>query len=387
MICVGIDIAKNKHDIHIFNDQTGEILEEHLTILNNREGFNQLLTTLAQSDAAELLIGCEATGHYHFNLVKFLQTKGFSITIINPYDVKLFRDFKKRPKTKNDKIDAQMIAHIVSMNRGVAVQVVDEQIVDLRFLSRYRSKLITKQTAIKIEIHCIVDKLFPEYYTFFKSGMVPTAYKVLASFPSAQSIKEAHLTKLTNLLNKASRGRFDKQTAQELKALANDSVGVYNRSLAFELQELIEQLDFIQAKIKRAESEISSILDEIDSPILTIPGIGPILAAIILSEIGNINRFESAKKLTAYAGLVPTEYQSGKFTASNNHISKHGNKYLRSAIWKAASLIWLHNESFHSYYTMKKAQGKHHNVVIGHITKKLISIIFAVLSKDIAYQA
>ena len=383
MICVGVDVAKNKHDIHIWDSASGEVLLDHLTISNTLNGFSELTSFLKPFDIASVYIACEATGHYHFNFLNFFYNLGFHCAYINPHDVKLYRDFIKKPRVKNDKIDASVIAQIIPHANLLAYKPLDVHTAELRYLTRYRTKLISKQTACKIELHTLVDSVFPEFHHFFASGIhIQSAYALLSSFPSARSIASAHLTKLANLLSFSSKGRFKKDTAISLKSLAQSSIGSSNFALEFEIQDIIEQLRFFHDKIKQVELKIHELLLILDSKITTIPGIGPTLSAIIISEIGDINRFPSPKKLVAYAGLVPSQYQSGNFIANNNHLTKQGNKYLRSAIWKAASLIWIHNPTFHDYYTKKRLQGKHHNVIIGHITKKLCSIIFAVLSKN-----
>lgn len=387
MICVGIDVAKNKHDINIINYSTGEVIADHLTINNNLEGFSSILKLIDSYPNDQIIMGCESTGHYSNNIKNFFIEKGFNFHLLNAFDVKTFRDFHQGRKTKTDKIDCKIISQLLDYYKDELISnTIDEDILELRTLTRNRNKLQSKLTADKVELHCLIDNVFPEYHFFFKSGIhIATSYALLSEYQLPNDICKVRVDKLSNLLNKSSKGRFHREDAIRLKELAQNSIGKNSPAFGFNISQLINSIIFIENQIKKVEHEIEKHLIKIDSPITTIPGIGNILGAIIISEIGNISRFSSPKKLVAYAGLNPSIYQSGNFNSNNNHITKQGNRYLRSAVWKAASLIWLHNITFQEYYTLKKNQGKHHNVVIGHITKKLLTIIHKLLISNEAF--
>ncbi len=131
--------------------------------------------------------------------------------------------------------------------------------------------------------------------------------------------------------------------------------------------------------------DITNIMDQLNSPICSIPGIGIWLGAIIVSEIGDITRFKSATKLLAYAGLDPSVRQSGNFNATNTKISKRGSKHLRYAINTAAGLIIWRNDTFHNYYTTKLSQGKSHLNAVGHVSHKLTRVIFKLLTENTTF--
>ena len=116
-----------------------------------------------------------------------------------------------------------------------------------------------------------------------------------------------------------------------------------------------------------------------NTPLITIPGIGYIIAAIILAEIGDINNFSSPAKLLAFAGMEPSTYQSGKYTASNTNMVKHGSTYLRWAIMQAARLVAMREPTFAAYMSKKRSEGKHFNVARSHVGKKLIRVIYHLL--------
>lgn len=127
-------------------------------------------------------------------------------------------------------------------------------------------------------------------------------------------------------------------------------------------------------------------MDSINSTILTIPGISYTLGAIILSEIGDINRFSNPTKLLAYAGLDPSVRQSGNFNATTTRISKRGSRHLRYAIHRASFAIVYNNKVFYEYYTTKRSKGKSHNNALGHVSNKLVRVIFKLLTENIPFK-
>lgn len=149
----------------------------------------------------------------------------------------------------------------------------------------------------------------------------------MESLPSAKDIAACNLTKLSNILASASHGRFKKEKALQLKQLASSSIASYNLGDAFELKLLIQRIRFLEMQKAELKKGIEKILDELHSPITSIPGIGNVLGATILAEIGDINNFSSPAKLLAFAGCDPSTYQSGKFVAKNTPMAKHGSRY------------------------------------------------------------
>ncbi|MBI4759122.1 MAG: IS110 family transposase [Chloroflexi bacterium] len=121
--------------------------------------------------------------------------------------------------------------------------------------------------------------------------------------------------------------------------------------------------------------------------LLSIKGVGPVLAATILGEIGDINRFASPDKLVAYAGLDPSVYETGEFVAKHAHISKRGSAYLRRAVWLAAQMVRLYNPDLQEIYERKIAQGKHHNQAMATVCHPLLNRVYVVLKQRRPYIA
>ena len=129
--------------------------------------------------------------------------------------------------------------------------------------------------------------------------------------------------------------------------------------------------------IDEVESRIKAIMDEMNSPILTIPGISYRMGAMILAEIGDISRFDSSDKILAYAGLSPSTYQSGQLTSCYSHMEKRGSRYLRYALFNAAKFVCHWEPTFADYLAKKRSEGKHYNVAVSHAAKKLVRLIYA----------
>ena len=204
-----------------------------------------------------------------------------------------------------------------------------------------------------------------------------SVYALLSEFPSASAIASAHLTRLTNLLSENSKGRYGKDTAITFREAARCSIGSNMPAKSLELKHTIKLIRELDSEIEEIENEIKIIMDEINSPILTIPGINYRMGAMIIAEIGDFSRFDSPDKILAYAGMSPSTYQSGQLDNCYSHMEKRGSKYLRYALFNATKYVCHWDESFGIYLAKKRAEGKHYNVAVSHATKKLVRTIYA----------
>jgi len=384
MIYIGIDIAKLNHFAFAMNSD-GEILLEPFAFTNDHIGFQKLLTKLSKFPKEDLLIGMESTAHYAENLNYFLFSMDFKLCIINPIQTFGIRKGGIR-KTKTDSIDTFIIIKSMIMNNHRIFSQRDMYTLQLKSLCRFRRKLMKSRTKVKIQLVTYVDLLFPELQYFFKSGIHGKAcYALLKEEPNPDKIAKMHLTRLSNLLNKTSNGHFGKQTAIALKELASQSVGTKNDTLSLQIFQSIIQIELFTSQLKEVDKDISVIMDSIDSVIKTIPGIGNLNGAMILGEIGDINRFDKPCQLLAYAGFDPSVYQSGNFNASGTRMSKRGSKLLRYALINAAWQLTLNNDTFKTYYNLKCSQGHRHYCALGSTSHKLVRVIHKMLTDELEF--
>lgn len=388
MLFVGIDVAKSKHDCCII-DSNGVIITDSLRIANSKEGFETLcftiLSALGSENFSNIKIGLESTGHYSTNITNYLYSKGFQVTILNPLATNLFRKASTLRKTKTDKTDAKVIATMLFTDESKSYSPVSYQFQELKSLTRHRYRMIGYRSKLKMSITRLIDIIFPELPSLVWSIHQSSSYSLLLECPSATEIAQCHLTKLSNLLSKASKGKYGKDKALDLKTLATNSIGATNRSLAFELQQTIRLIQSVQTEINELDKQIKLVVKELNSPLITIPGISYTLAAIILAEIGDIERFSTPAKLLAFAGMEPSTYQSGKYTASRTPMVKRGSIYLRWAVMQAARLVAMRDKTFSNYLTKKRSEGKHFNVAQSHVGKKLLRVIFYLMKNNTAF--
>lgn len=384
MIYLGIDVAKNTHVAAALTSD-GEVVLEPFSFANSSSGFSLLKEKISALTNQSLLIGLESTAHYGENLSYFLCGNGYHVAMLNPLQTAAIRKSAIR-KTKTDKVDAFLIAKSLMIDGYTELQQMDVQLLKLKGLCKSRQNLILMRTRCKIQLGAFVDQLFPELNNFFRAGLhINVSYTLLKLHPRPVEVQTLHLTYLTNLLRKASRGKYTKEDAIRLRQLARQSIGTDSPALALQIQQAVAQIELFSSQLKQVDAEISSIMDDIASPIMTIPGIGHLNGAMILSCIGNIRRFSSPDKLLAYAGLDPAVIQSGNFSARSTRMSKRGNSMLRYALINAAHNVVLNNDTFAQYYSAKVAQGKSHYCALGHTAHKLIRVIFVLLTRKITF--
>lgn len=377
MIYAGIDVAKDKHDCLIV-DSNGVVLSNTFTIPNNRQGFDELFAKLKthSKDLSGLKVGLEATGHYSDNLLEFLIANNLPTTVINPLYTNLYRKGLSLRKTKTDKVDAHSIVTMLRTEDLKPYSQLSYHVREFKSLTRYRFSLVQDCARLKSSFARLCVILFPELEKLVPSLHMASVYALLAELPNARAISECHLTRLTNLLSEASKGRYNKDKAIEIRNAAKVSIGSYSKVKSLELQQTLQLIQMMEKQIAQVEVRINPIVDSLHSPIMTIPGIGYRMAAIIIAETGNLANFDKAEKVLAFAGFEPSVYQSGQLTSTHAKMVKRGSKYLRYALFNAAKYVCHWDEGFRQYLTKKRAEGKPYNIAVSHAAKKLTRVIF-----------
>lgn len=384
MFFCGIDVAKLKHAVSLMDDK-GQVLKTAFTITNNRSGFDQLHSEL-QSLGGTVTIGLEATGHYWLALYDDLTHNGYPVIVLNPLQVAAYRKSGIR-KIKSDATDAVWIADYIRIANLPPSEQNLPVFLQLRELSRFRFRLTEQVGNLKRKLLTILDRVFPEYEHQFSSVFLQASRSILQEAVSAQEFADFDLQEMADLLAQASHGRFGLEKAEKLQAQARQSVGIgfLTNAVHLEMRCLLAQLDLLDAQRGEIDQAIADLMLQIPQHITSIPGIGPVTGAAILSEIGDIQRFETVDKLVAFAGIDATVYQTGQFEASEAHMSKRGSPYLRHALWLAATAALLHDPSLKAFYQKKRDEGKHHGTALGAVCHKLLARIFVVLKQQRAF--
>jgi transposase len=403
---VGIDIGKR---LHVAGFISPTLLARHqrfeacpaLSFENSREGFRALVDRIkAYVPLIQVYALLEVTGHYHRALLQYLQELDIPVYAMHVQ--------KRQPGLlKTDKRDALGLANHLYNQLDRGIQVGDPlQIVrrlapptpaaaQLRGMVHHRQELITESTQRKNKLTAICDELFPEFTRIFRDPNGPTALVFRERFPTSAAITTASVSAL-----QAARGTtkmLSNEKLLELQRLATESIGTKDaarqRGLVFEQQQLIEELRLITAHLEALEVEMRQVVDHArEGQILTsIPGIGPLQAALLIALIGNIANFERASQLKSYCGWVPSITQSGT-TLDRARLSPRGARLLKPticlAVWHAIRLdcewarLYERLVPIKCRYDEKKRAYIGRGRVIGRVAGQMISVVYTLLKKD-----
>ena len=374
---VGIDISKYKHDCFILSD-FGEVINAGFSFANDAEGFRKLEQELHQCGKGNTRIGLEATGNYGINLKLFLEKIGFDYMEVNPLLIKQHLRSTSLRRTTTDKLSAKAIADYIREREYRPNPEGFYDLFALKQLTRLRSRLVCIRSRYLVRMTNVLDCIFPEFKPFFGGKFSVTALYILAHYKTPEAIANMN-SRSYDILRRKSRGAFSMDKFVTLKALAKNTVGVSHKCYVVELDSLLDLYCQLDCKIEEIETEIIQIVDFRNPPTLGIRGIGPVSAASIIAEFGDISRFDNPGQMLSFAGLEPGYFQSGT-SEYQGHMVKRGSPYLRCVLLNCCRAMRLHNEVFATYYRKKISEGKHESVALSHLAKKLVRLIFTLES-------
>ena len=368
---VGIDISKYKHDFCIISN-TSEIIVENKSFENNKKGFQSLLDQLKPYNKTDIRIAFEATGHYSVNLELFLINQGYSFMKMNPLVIHQFLKARSLRRTKTDKADCLTIANYLMSVQYQPNSSLLYNIFSLKSLCRSREQLIKERSKFYVLLTNELDITFPELKPFFNNCFSVALLYILEKYINAEHI--ALIRDYESIYN-VSYGHFSYAKFLKLKDLAKTSVGYHDNNTDLLISTYVAIIKNLNSKIVPIEKQISTIIEELNPRMLTIPGFGEISTATILAEYGDINNYSSPNKMLAFAGLEPSIIQSGTIE-TNGKMVKHGSGHLRYSIMNSALSVLKYSPIFYEYYHKKRLEGKCHRVALSHVSKKLIRVIY-----------
>ena len=383
MILVGIDIGKNQHTFSIIDKGTGEILLNPSVFDNNQNGFLFLIKKLSAYNKSKLLIGMEDTGHYHFALLKYLLDRRYTVALINPTTTDLTRKIQGGI-TKNDPLDSLTICDVISSNqRKKPYRVTKVNRFDLyeqKQLTRHHHNLKEELNIYKNRLQKCIDIVFPEFNSLFNSKYGIVYMSVLKTFSSAEAIANADIRSLRKCFEYKGRGCRISLSAEQLKMTAKASIGIPSAAEEIQIRHIVCQIELLEEQLSEIDKRIEEFSIQNNSTILSIPGISHFSGTSILAELGDICNYQKASQIIKFAGVAPYHYQSSQFTAQHTAITKKGSRYLRKTLYQIIVPVIFHNEVFHAYYSKKLAEGKGHRCAQGHCIRKLLRIIYHLLT-------
>jgi len=373
---VGIDVGKNNHDYAVVDDAGAKLASGEFA--GDAAGFEKLKRVLLRFDVE--MIGMEATGHYWRNLWHALKHAGYELRLLNPTATVYYRRMSLT-QHKTDALDAVCIARYLAAIRpdGYGLGVEGQE--QLRSLARAQATIAEQITEVVNRLHKQLDLSFPEFPKLVGKLDSPKTLRLLELYPTAVLMGKAR--KLAEKQYGKKKHRIGDALAKQLKDSARNTFGcAQTASDALLIRQSVSQIQLLREQSNELIGEMETLVAEQDQDagnLMSIPGIAIKSAAAIIGEVGDIRRFESAKKLTGYIGAHPRFHESGQ-KAAHPRMSKAGNKRLRRILWQCTIVAMKYNPIIKAHYEKKLAEGKKKMVAIGHCMNKLIHIIWAVLT-------
>jgi len=375
---IGIDIGKERHAASGIDD-TGRIVLGAQFFAADAGGYASLTGLLRKlGPASEVLAGMESTGHYGKLLAHKLREDGWTVHVFNPAVTAAAAKGDLRGR-KTDKLDAQIIAHLLRDGRRGQAQSTSADEEKLKILGRQRAFLVRQRTECKNHLAALLDVLFPELAESFTPNFSITHLALIERFPSAVAVADADLRTLTKLLHTAARGQLGRDEALALKKKAQTSIAKLrtNAGEEFAAQQMTVMIRTYDAQIKCVEEQMQSCHSQIATSLMSIKGFGKVQPFVIAGELGNLERFKGpnmTNRVLAFAGCEPRVRESGKWKGYAK-MSKRGSVTLRCALYLAANTVRQNSPAFAEVYKRQIARGKHHTVALSHVMRAIVNTL------------
>ena len=383
MILVGIDIGKNKHTFSIIDRGTGEILLNPSAFDNNQNGFLLLIKQLKAYDKADILIGMEDTGHYHFAMLKYLLDSRYTVALINPTTTDLTRKLQGGI-TKNDPLDSLTICDVIGSNQRKKPYRVTKvnrfELYEQKQLTRHHHNLKEELNIYKNRLQKCIDIVFPEFNSLFRSKYGVVYMNILKTFSSAEAIANADIRSIRKCFEFKGQGKRISLSAEPLKSVAKSSIGIPSVAEEIQIRHLVSQIELLEEQLSEIDKRIEEFSAKSNSTILSIPGISHFSGTSIVAELGDICNYQKSSQIIKFAGVAPYHYESSQYMAQHTAITKKGSKYLRKTLYQIILPGINTNEVFRTYYNKKLSEGKGHRCAQGHCIRKLLRVIYHLLS-------
>ena len=389
---VGIDVSKGKSTVAILSIE-GEVIEEPFEINHDINGLNLLEEKLKDISKEDLKIVMEETGTYHLPVLGYLLDKGYFVVAENALKIKKYLDRGLR-KAKTDKKDSYKLAEYTCDNwyKLNKVRENDETYDNLRFLSRQYINNINVQIKQKNNFSNLCDLLFPGYYQMLDENNIILGLEIFKKYYHPEIVTNKKQSQFVDEIDKLAKKLGHKGAgitlANKIYLLAQKTISPRPNNEFAQLS-AISCADALILTIKTTTTIITEMdklareLPEYDV-ISEMPGCGKKLTSRVIAEIGDVRRFKNAGSIIAYAGLDAPPYQSGQFEATNRHISKRGNKYLRKAgyeVMKSIKSSCRLDNDLKSYIIKKENEGKSKKVAKIAGLNKFLRMYYGIVKK------
>jgi transposase len=383
---VGVDVGKDRHHVCIRDLSTNTYCRT-FSVTNDHEGFAQVVSSLERlsADKDDLLIGVESCP-YGLNVSYFLMSSGFSVVEVNTFRVGQFRKAQGR-KAKTDRIDARSVADILSLGNHKPLSIPDPILDNLKELTRFRTDLVEQKSAVIIHLKEALSILFPEFEKVFRQLDSAGSLALLAALPGPEHVIAAGEERVREILSAASPHRMGKGMARRIIEAAQSTVGVTQKqpALGIKISVLARRIVNLQLTIRELDRQITALFNTLPCKPRDFPvGRAPSLTTII-SEIGDIHRFPTLKKFLSYLGWCPQSFQTGNYRMEHPKMSHAGNKYVRRLIWMLSVSAIKRVPRYRVYFRRRVNEGKAKMHILVAVGRKLLSALYAMLKRGVAY--
>ncbi|MDP5277245.1 IS110 family transposase [Chengkuizengella axinellae] len=405
---IGLDVSKGESQVQAFLNK-GKPYRKSFSVKHTLDGLDCLLDFLKEvtkvSDGMKPSVIFESTGVYHSPVVQFLDEHGYMYIMVNPLVSHRSRSTNLR-KVKTDSVDAYQLCLLFYKEEFASHRKRGLQLLNLRNLTRQQEAISSVSTQTKLQLQTLLDQVFPEYRGVFGNLYSKTSLHVLHAFPTSESVLKGSNSELIDCISSLCRrgsNQWVQEKANKLVEAAKRNPFQQNMydSHITNLKILIHIVLQYEEHLSKLAAEIGALAEEVEEYkiIQSIPGIGEKIAATIISEIGEIERFNHPKKLVAFAGIDPSVYSSGRFTATQNKITKRGSSRLRRSLYMAVKCgirdarkqkttdeIIARNKKLREFYDKKRDEGKPFRVAVIACANKLLHWIYALLTSKTTFQ-
>lgn len=393
VLIVGIDVAKKTHYARfVYPDGSHS---KSFPFSNSLSGFEELIVylneALKEEKLSKAVVGIESTGHYWKPMAYYLDNQPFiQLVQVNPAHVKKAKEIYDSSPGKTDKKDTGVIGMLVQMGRFQELNLPKQDFLSLRFYAKQREQKVVELGVQRNILHSYVDLIFPEYCHIFKKLESKSSLYILERYTVPKSMVQIGLKRLTDSLRKVSRGQLSDKRASELLAAAKRSIGLQDGTEAamYAVRSTVRTIKRIQLEMQEVEERMTESLHKISyaKQLLSIHGMGPVSLSIILGELGDINRYHTAKEALKLAGLNLYEISSGQ-QKGRRKISKKGRPLLRKTLFFASLRMVKSGGVFRQdYLRLTESNNMHKTKALVALSRKLVRVIFALVRDGVMYQ-
>ncbi len=383
---VGIDVGSEEHAVYAIK-QKDDNPAYKTTITNDKDGFEKLEELLWKHSTSSIHLGLEATGNYWkpvFNQLMELKEKlDITLSLINPNEIHQFKKMDLS-RVKTDAADAKAIARYVLRFKPQSTPRTNKRLRSLRKLCRYRASRVEEKTRLIQQLNDLLVGVFPEYSDCFGKSSAVSSLTLLGEYPGPEKIAKLDVEELANLRYGKINHKLGEQKARKLIEVAANTVGEgYGPEIEITIRHLAEQITVVQREVEDLDEEIKESFREIvPNKLESVDGIGPVNGATMTTEIWDVNRFATATKLNGYVGAYPELSESGNYEDPHPDMTKKGNPRLKCAVFTSTLSAVNCNPIIKEHYEKQRAKGKDRMVAIGSCMRKLVHIIYGILTSD-----